>query len=343
MRYLLLAASVTVIAFLGLTIDRQSQPPSEYTEPLPLDQQERIFAAGWIEGRTEAIELRPQLAGRISEVRVVEGDEVEQGQTLLVLDDAEYRHALSLAKAELAAAEARLERMRAGARSEELREARALLAAKEAELERARTSLKRIEGLLRSEAAPPQEADDARALVKSLQAQVDAAQARIDLLEAGARKEDIRIAETEVAARQAQVALAEVRLQRCRLKAPCAAKVLHVPVEPGELAGPEMPRPAVVLSDTSKLRVRAYVEELDAPRVEVGMRARVTVDGLPGKVFVGKVQRISPRMMRKTLFRDAPEEHYDVKTREIWIDLESADDALVVGLRVDVMLLRGES
>ncbi len=338
MRYLILTLCVTAIAFLGVAIDHQSQSEPERMEPLPITQQEWIYAAGRIEGLTEEIELRPQIHGRVTQVHVSMGDVVEAGTVLMSLDDSQYRHALSLAQAELATARARLASLKAGARSEELREARALHAAKVAELDRARVSLERIERLRRSDAATVQQADDERAQVKTLQAQVDAAQARIDLLEAGTRKEDIRIAETEVAAMEARVSLAQVQLERTRLKAPCSGKILRLSIEQGELAGPDSPTPPVVMADTTGYRVRAYVEELDAPRVTVGMSAVATVDGLPGKEFAGRVTRISPRMGTKKIFRDSPGELFDVKTREIWIELEPTGEELVVGLRVDVRL-----
>ena len=68
----------------------------------------------------------------------------------------------------------------------------------------------------------------------------------------------------------------------------------------GELAGPASVEPAVILADTSRYYVRAFVEELDAPRVEVGMPAKITVDALRDQALPGRVVRLSPRMDRKS-------------------------------------------
>ena len=108
-------------------------------------------------------------------------------------------------------------------------------------------------------------------------------------------------------------------------------------MEVGELTGPEATRPVIVMADTSRTRVRAFVEELDAPRVETDMAASVVADGLPGNEFKGRVVRVSPRMGPKRLWSDRPAERHDTKTREIWIELEDAD-RLVMGLRVDVVI-----
>ena len=111
--------------------------------------------------------------------------------------------------------------------------------------------------------------------------------------------------------------------------------MLDVNVEPGELTDPNSAQPLVILSDTSSIHVRAYVEELDAPRVTVGMPATVTADGLAGKQFAGHVVSISPRMDAKCIHADRPGELYDTKVREVLVELDT-ESPLIVGLRVDV-------
>ena len=113
--------------------------------------------------------------------------------------------------------------------------------------------------------------------------------------------------------------------------------MLKIHAEVGELAGPDSPQPAIVMADTGQLRVHGFVEEMDAPRVKVGMTATVVADGLPGRSFTGRVARISPRMSHKELWTNDPTERYDTKTREVWIELDDAE-GLLVGLRVDVTL-----
>ena len=105
----------------------------------------------------------------------------------------------------------------------------------------------------------------------------------------------------------------------------------------GELAGPTSIEPAIILADTSRYYVRAFVEERDAPRVEVGMPAKITVDALRNRKLSGRVVRLSPRMDRKSVWSDRATERYDTKTREVWIELQPGPP-LVLGLRVDVTI-----
>ena len=98
---------------------------------------------------------------------------------------------------------------------------------------------------------------------------------------------------------------------------------------PGELTGPQATEPLVVVSDTSNVRVRAYVEELDAPRVCVGMSARITADGMPNASFTGTVISISPQMAGKSFHSDHPNELYDTKMREVLVELSDVQNSIV--------------
>jgi multidrug resistance efflux pump len=147
----------------------------------------------------------------------------------------------------------------------------------------------------------------------------------------------LQAAAARVEAAEARLQLANIQLDRTLLKAPFAGQVLRINPDNGELTGPESSEPAVVLADIRQTRVRAFVEELDAPRVQVGMSAVVTADGLPGREFCGRVVQISPEMSRKSLWDDSPTERFDTKVRQVWIELDDARD-LVWGLRVDVII-----
>jgi RND family efflux transporter MFP subunit len=132
---------------------------------------------------------------------------------------------------------------------------------------------------------------------------------------------------------EAKLRLAQAEFAKTRLTAPCAGRVLRVYAEPGEQAGPMTAQPVLLLCDDSRRRVRAFIEELDVHRVAIGQRAEVTCDGLPGRTFSGRVAQVLPRMGRRSLTTDAPEEYKDVYSREVLIDLEGGTE-LALHLRV---------
>jgi hypothetical protein len=189
--------------------------------------------------------------------------------------------------------------------------------------------------------------------VNTLSAEVEAAKARRDLLEAPAREDDLRAAEAQVAIARAKLLLAQTELSRTELRAPAGGQILDVLREPGELIDLSDDQPAIVMADTSRLCVRAYVEELDAASVTPGMEARITADGLPGYAAHGRVIEVMPRMSFKQVWTDRPDERFDVKTREVLIEVleepavapnlpplppSQTRAALVYGLPVEVEL-----
>lgn len=335
-RIVFLVSAVASVAVLGTLLDLRSTALAPATAPpAPRD---RIFASGVVEGLTENIELRPQLAGRVVAVLVKPGEVVEKETPLVKLDDREYRQQLELASAQLEMAVAQLERLQNGHHDEERRQAAAEARAKIARLKQARRAWERIEQLRRESAIAQQQADDQQYQVETVTAEVEAAQARLAFLQSPPRPDEVRHARAKVKAAEAEMELARIHLDRCILKAPCRSRILDVEIEPGELTGPESKQPSVTLADTSRLRIRAFVEELDAPRVQVGQPAKVTADGLPNESFTGQVTHLSPKMTYKPLTTDAPGERLDTKTREVYITLDQPAAELVVGLRVDVVL-----
>lgn len=336
-----LSAGVAVLSLvaLALALDERGEPRAR---PADARRWARVFAPGRVEGATREIELRPQLAGPIAAVAVAQGQTVRRGDLLLQLDDAPQRHAVLLAEAELAHAQAELNRLLAGARDEEKQEAAATHQSKLAALHGAQQRLRRLQTLTDQRTVSQQETDDQAALVESLVAEAAAAEARLRLLEAPAREDEVHISEAEVSAAEARLKQSRHELEQTRLTAPCHGQVLDVRAEPGEWAGPQSVEPSVLLADTTRLFVRAFVEEYDAPRIAVGMTAEAAADGLPDQKLTGKVVRLSPRMTRKLARSDLPGERLDTEVREVWIELEGAP-SLVVGLRVDVTILTPEA
>ena len=118
---------LTVLVLAGLMavaiamIDSQSAGLADAPRPATAasNPSERIYATGIVEGMTEDIHLRPEQAGRVTEVLVFAGDWVDAGQVVVRLDNARQQQQVALAAANLELAQAELERLNNGARAEE--------------------------------------------------------------------------------------------------------------------------------------------------------------------------------------------------------------------------------
>ncbi len=336
----LLAITTAIVAVLAWVVDQRSKPAARSVQPVG-DRlvQFDIYAPGQLEGADEPIRLRPELTGRVLEVLVREGDFVEAGQPLVRLDSELIAAELAEAEAQAAAATARLARVVAGPRDEEIRAALERYKAAAAAARQAHQRWQRKRALWERAGADAREVEEEQYAYLVAAARAAAAEAEYLLLKAGSRPEDVQVAESLVAAAQARVRLLKHRLEKLTLHAPVAGQVLQVNCRVGELLSPQSVEPAVVIVDRSSSHVRAFVEEYDAARVHTGMAAIVTVDGRPDQRLKGTVTRISPIVQRKTLFTFEPTERYDSRVREVWIRLDQKLD-LPIGLRVHVRILR---
>lgn len=215
--------------------------------------------AGEIEA-CQRIRLSTILGGRIEYLGVREGDRVEAGQVLMRLWQQDLDSRLAVAEAQLTTARNRADEV--------------CTTAANAERDAARQRTLAARGFVA----------DARA---------DAAQA-----EALARRASCAAARADVATAERQREAARVDVGRVTIVAPFAGTVARITGELGEYSTPSPPGvptpPAIDLIDDSCLYVKVPMDEIDAPKIQPGQPARVTLDALPGRVFEARVTRVAP-------------------------------------------------
>lgn len=230
-------------------------------------------------GTIEATEvtISSQISAPVLSVRVREGAIVNAGDTLLVLDSALYKLQLHQGEAALAMAEAEYEMVKEGPRTEDIIQA-------EANYANAVNDLTRIRELYESRTVSEKQLDDA-------QTRKTLAEQTLRKLKEGARPQERRISSARVEQARAQVELLRDKLNDCFIVTPRNATITNLYVEEGELANPATQ--LLRISDLSIVKVTVYVSMLDLPQIRLGQKAIVTIDGLPGTEFKGKVTYIA--------------------------------------------------
>jgi membrane fusion protein (multidrug efflux system) len=220
------------------------------------------------------IPILPKVGGFVAEVRVQENQEVKAGDTLVVVDDRDFRSRLAQTEADLAALLATVSsRTRVG-------QAEAAVAQAVANAAKARADLARMEPLALQDIVSAQQLDAARAAAAAADAQLAAAQAAL----VGA---DARVAASRAARDQAAL-----QLSYTRILAPATGVVSKKTVEVGQLVQPGQPLMAVVpLQD---VWVVANLKETETADVTPGDPAEITVDAYPGRHFRGLVESLAP-------------------------------------------------
>lgn len=280
-------------------------------------------------------DLAFNVAGRIESMRVEEGDTVEAGQLLALLEPDLYEAEVDAADARLAAQRATLDRLLAGSRPEEISQARETVRALEAQLELARATLKRTQQLTTEEFAPYQKLDEDRARTRSLEAELKAAHEALSLAIQGPRSEDIAEARAQLQARQAELALALRRLAYTKLTAKEPGIVRTRIAEPGTVVTANAPVYTLALRDP--VWVRSYAPEPALGRIRPGMKARVFTDSAPDRPYAGWVGFISPVAEFTPKAVETPELRTGLVYR-LRIYVEDPDNSLRQGMPVTVRL-----
>jgi multidrug efflux pump subunit AcrA (membrane-fusion protein) len=188
-------------------------------------------------------DVRAQTAGRVHEILVKEGDRVARGQPLAILRNAELHAQIVALEAELEVASYLIDRLRHGARPEELALARRQLDHARSEVWRSAREAAVATRLATAALGTQASADSARARVAGATGTAGAAQWGLSLLAAGARPEDITAAEAERARVASQLAQLRSDEALLALRSPIAGVVmtthladkLQAMLAPGEL------------------------------------------------------------------------------------------------------------
>lgn len=222
-----------------------------------------------IQGQVEVSEYRvsSKVPGRILEIRVKEGDYVNVGDTLAILDAPEVRAKMTQAQSAENAAAAMDEMANNGARQEQVRGAFAILQQAKAGLEIAQKSYNRVQRLYDEGVMTAQKRDEAFANYKALEAQVKAAQSQYDMARNGARTEEKKAAAAQV--NRAKGAVAEVNsyINETMQIAQMAGEVSDVYPKVGELVGTGSPIMSVSLMNDIWGTFNVREDQLDGMKV----------------------------------------------------------------------------
>jgi HlyD family secretion protein len=262
---------LAVVALLGVTAavgvarsqDRAVEVRVEEVQERDLEA--TITATGSVRARRQ-VNISSDVMGRVIELNVEEGDEVDAGDVLLEIDPSQIRAAVSRARAALS-------------------QARAQVSQQQANLLQAQRDLERVR-LLR-------DSDPGLVSVQRLQEAETQVEVQQSLLES---------AHHGVEQAQAGLEEAEDQLGRTTIRAPISGRVTRLNIEAGEtVVVGTMNNPGSLLltiSDLSVIEALLAVDETDIPRVSVGDSARVELDAFPGEGYAATVTRIGSSAIR---------------------------------------------
>jgi HlyD family secretion protein len=262
---------------------------------------------------------------------------VTAGAELARLDTREVEAAVSVARAQLGAAEARLSELRRGSRPQELATADAAVRSAQERLTDAEREAERARTLYEGGAISRQVYDRAATALEVVRSAVDQAREQRELVSEGPRAETIQAQSAVVEQARANLARTEAVLDHSLIRAPFDGLVTIRHREPGETVGAGSP--VLTLLDPDDRWVRIYVPEDRIGAIRIGMPAEVVSDTYPDRTFEGEVIFIGSEAEFTPRNVQTPEERiklvYPVKVRITG----DSDFVLKPGIPADVTLM----
>jgi HlyD family secretion protein len=247
-----------------------------------------VTASGQVRPQTK-VDVASDVAGKIVQLAVREGQMVTKGQFLLRIDQEQHQAAVSRAEAAMASAQAQNAQARANFIQSQRSYDRTL------QMQKANAQLVSAEQL-----------DQLKTAVEVNQAIVEASGHSVE---------------------QARAALRDARsaLSKTTLYAPMAGRVTRLVVEQGETAVPgtfnKDAATLLTISDMSVLETKVKVDETDVARIQIGDSAVVQIDAFPDTTFVGRVSKISNSSVRGAAVQQSADQAVDY---EVTIQLINA-------------------
>jgi HlyD family secretion protein len=209
---------------------------------------------------TKKVDVGSELSGLVESVLVQENDRVKKGQVLAILDTSKLKAQITLSRASMDSAQAKL--------------AQAEATVKESSASAGR--LREVSRLSGGKVPSKTEMETAEATLARAKADEASCRAVIDQT-------------------RAQLSTDEVNLYKASIRSPIDGVVLSRSVEPGQAVAASLQVTTLftIAEDLRKMELKVDVDEADVGSVKIGQTAAFTVDAYPSRVYTANVKRVA--------------------------------------------------
>lgn len=282
-------------------------------------------------GNFEADEriVSAEASGKILRLEVEEGQDLKAGQTVGAIDSIQLILKREQLRASIRAIIAKSPAI--GAQLAVFEKQNAAIRQQQNTLEREK---RRVENLLKNDAATPKQLDD-------INAQIEAAQKQLDVLgeQKAASNASLGVQKSgllaEVLPLQKQIDQLDDQLNKSHITSPIDGTVLIKYAEPGEITS--FGKPLFKVADLSALTLRAYVAGDQLASIKIGQELKVLVDLAEGKQreFGGKIRWISPKAEFTPKVIQTKEERVNL-VYAIKVSVQNTEGALKIGMPAEL-------
>ena len=301
--------------------------PRFVKKPEPVNQ---LTLSGNVEAHESLVGFKVE--GRIIELPVEEGQQIEQGSLLARLEDADLKQKVRIDEDTVRVRESSLALTLAGTRQQELKATQQSMIDAQADLDEKQLDNDRLQKLFAKDEVSAQDRDLAATALKRADATFKAAQQRYNEALEGNRKEEIAIAQANLKEAGGSLGLSRVNLAYSVLRSPSTGVITVRQAELGEVVAPGTP--VVTIADLDHIWLRAYISETDLGRIHWGQDAAITTDTYPGKQYHGRISFIASDAEFTPKSVQTYEERVTLVYR-IKIDIDNPNHELKPGMPAD--------
>ena len=355
-----IAATLATGGVMAYTVWAGRMPQSSTTPSTVIStpQIKTVTALGRLEPEGEAIALSAPTSAegnRVDQLLVKEGDRVRKGQAIAFLNSRDRLQASVMqAQEQVRVAQAKLDQVRAGAKTGEIQAQRsqiaqleaervgdlnaqaATVARLEAEVQNAQVEYQRYALLYQNGAVSASQRDSKRLILTTSQKQLQEAQAARDrtqnsrqqqLNEARAtldriaevRPVDVQVAQADVRQALAAVEQAKANLEQASVRSPQDGQILKIYTRPGELISNDG---IAEIGRTQQMFAIAEVYQSDIKNIRPGQTAQVSSDSIDSELM-GTVEQVGYKVLRQDIVNSDPSANIDGRIVEVKIRLDA--------------------
>lgn len=249
-----------------------------------------IEGTGTIESTNVIVSSRN--ADEINSILFAEGERVNAGDTILIIDHEALEYQFEQALAGEQIAQAQLDLMLKGARSEDIKQAEEMMKQSEVNFNSAKNDFERYKQLWESKSISKKQFEDMTARYDVALAQYNSAKENYQKVKKIFRPEEIEQAKGNVKKAKASVDLLKKSIHDSYVTSPLSGFIVKKFVEVGETVTPMSS--LFKVSNLSTVDLVIYVSEVELGKIKLGQKAEVSIDTYPDRKYEGKVTYISP-------------------------------------------------
>lgn len=245
--------------------------------------------------RQHIIPQNTRVQGFIKEIRFEEFQQVHRGDTLVIIEDSEFRLRVAQAQASLASATAgkTVNDASVSTSSNNILVTDAGIEEIRVQLANAEREYQRYERLLAQEAVTQQQYDNVKTAYESLQARYEQMTRQRQSNELVRQEQTTRLGQSQAGINlaQAQLDLAQLNLSYTVITATCDGVTGRKEINVGQLVQPGQTMVDIV--DSGEIWVVANYRETQLKNIAVGADVEIKADAVPGVEYKGSVERIA--------------------------------------------------